>query len=236
MEKNYYFSFILLCTLVTSCTSLRESSKYKFESSKYYKTVIPGTDNKVYISVEEDTIRVFPVTITRGEEGIAGEPTGIFTETTASYNHNYTFHNPSLDLDILTVPLKYRFETEGIPNQLSTNFNGNLYLGFRNDMYSIKYDSSPLGQIERKIRHFGFSLGGFAGLSSEPVTPWVTRELIEIEYDGMVFSTGVAGIMGFNGITAGIALGFDHLLDTNKKYWIYQGRPWLGLAFGVNIN
>lgn len=236
MNRNLYFCIILLCTLLTSCTSLKESSKYDFESSKYYNTVIPSKSNKVYIDVEEDTIRVFPVTEINGEERIAIDPSGIFTETTGSYDNNYTFHNPSFDLDILTVPLKYRFKTAEVPQQLTTNFNGNIYLGFRNDMYSIKYDTSPLGETERRIRHFGFSLGAFGGLSSEPVNPWVTREMIDIEYDGMVFSTGVAGILGFNGLTAGIALGFDHLLDSNRQHWIYQGKPWIGLAFGVNLN
>ncbi|MCM4161112.1 hypothetical protein FHG64_08260 [Antarcticibacterium flavum] len=236
MKKYFYIIGILILTISTSCTSLQESSKYDFESSKYYNTVIPQAGNKVYIDVEEDSIKVFPITVTGGTEQIAAVPAGIFTPTTGSYDRNYTFHNPSFDLDILTMPLKYRFKTAGVPQQLTTNFNGNVYLGFRNDMYSIRYDKSPLGETERKIRHVGFSLGGFAGLSSEPVNPWVTREMIDLEYDGMVFSTGVAGIIGFNGLTAGLALGFDHLLDTNRQHWIYQGKPWIGLAFGINLN
>jgi hypothetical protein len=236
MKKDFYLPIILLCTVLTACTSLQESSKYNFESSRYYNTVIPAAGNKVYIDVKEDSIQVFPIRTSGGIEEIADEPTGIFTGTTAHYDKNFTFHNPSFDLDIITIPLKYRFETAEVPQQLTTNFNGNLYLGFRNDMYDISYEESPLGETERKIRHVGFSFGGFAGLSSEPVNPWVTREAIDIEYDGMVFSTGVAGIIGFNGLTAGLALGFDHLLDTNRQHWIYQGKPWIGLAFGVNLN
>jgi hypothetical protein len=47
---------------------------------------------------------------------------------------------------------------------------------------------------------------------------------------------GIAGIIGINNFTLGLAVGFDNLLDKNKKVWVYQGKPWLGLAFGLNSN
>lgn len=236
--KIRFFLFCLcsLSFLLNSCTSLQESSKYAFESSKYYSSIFPSAGNKVYLDVQEDTISVFPVIKEGGVETINREANEVFTLNQDNYSRNNTFHNPSFDLDIITVPLKYRFKRRDVPQQLSTNFNGNVYLGFRNDMYTIKYKSSPLGEPERKIRHVGFSLGGFAGLSSEPVNPWVTGEMTDLEYDGMVFSTGAAWIIGFNGLTAGLSLGFDHLLDNNREHWIYQGKPWIGLAFGVNLN
>ncbi|WP_165940196.1 MULTISPECIES: hypothetical protein [Dyadobacter] len=56
------------------------------------------------------------------------------------------------------------------------------------------------------------------------------------EYDGLVWGKGIAGIIGINNFTIGLAIGFDNLLDKNKQVWIYQGKPWLGLAFGLNLN
>ena len=68
------------------------------------------------------------------------------------------------------------------------------------------------------------------------MNPSVTNNQITTEYDGLVSSKGLAGIIGINNFTIGLALGYDNLLDANKKKWIYQGKPWIGLAFGLNLN
>jgi hypothetical protein len=68
------------------------------------------------------------------------------------------------------------------------------------------------------------------------MNPSVTNSLVAIEYDGVVWSKGVAGIIGLNSFTTGLALGWDHLLDPNRKYWIYKDKPWIGFVFGLNIN
>jgi hypothetical protein len=233
-----FFSSVLL---FSACTSLRDSSKYEFQSAKYYTSLIPGTENKVYLNVAEDTIEVFPVKTVGDREEVETEPVEVLTENVhvheASYGKgSHYFYNPSFDLDIITIPLKYRFATQSVPRQLTTNFNGVAYLGFRNDIFRVRYKRNPLNEMERSTRHFGTSIGGFAGISSEPVNPWVTRDIVQIEYDGVVFSTGLAWIAGINNLTAGIAIGFDFLQDPNRQHWVYQGKPWLGLAFGINLN
>lgn len=240
MEKTaftllLFFSFILL---LSSCTSLRESSKYEFQSSMYYSSIIPSSENKVYLNVEEDSIEVFPVRRVRGREEIGSQPVEVLAEESVSSARrgSHSFYNPSFDLDFVSMPLKYRFKTESVPRQLTTNFNGAAYLGFRNDFFRIRYKRTPLNEMERSIRHFGASIGGFAGISSEPVNPWVTRNAVAIEYDGVVFSTGFAWITGVNNLTAGIAVGFDYLLDANRQHWVYQGKPWFGVVVGINLN
>ena len=30
--------------------------------------------------------------------------------------------------------------------------------------------------------------------------------------------------------------GIDHLMDKNRKLWIYRGQPWIGLTIGLNLN
>ncbi len=68
------------------------------------------------------------------------------------------------------------------------------------------------------------------------MSPHVTIERISQEYDGLIWSKGLAAIVGLNNVTAGVVLGWDHLLDRNRSLWIYQGKPWIGLAFGLNLN
>lgn len=68
------------------------------------------------------------------------------------------------------------------------------------------------------------------------MAPWFTNDAITSEYDGVVFMKGVAGELGFKQMTAGLALGFDNLLDNNNRHWIYENKLWLGILFGINLN
>ena len=68
------------------------------------------------------------------------------------------------------------------------------------------------------------------------MNPWVTSDRVQIEYEGIIWTKGIAGLVGLNNFTVGLALGWDHLLDQNRKDWIYQQKPWLGFVFGLNLN
>ncbi|MCF0052640.1 hypothetical protein LXM25_21390 [Dyadobacter sp. LJ53] len=153
----------------------------------------------------------------------------------SSINSVY-FKQSSFDVDFLSIPFKYRPAKSGIPNQFNTNLNGAVYVGYRNDIYQLSFRKTPLNKYQRETRHYGISYGFFTGLGGTAMNPSVTDNQISIEYDGLVWGKGIAGIIGINNFTVGLALGFDNLLDENKKVWIYQGKPWLGLAFGLNLN
>ncbi|WP_157766391.1 hypothetical protein [Pedobacter ginsengisoli] len=32
------------------------------------------------------------------------------------------------------------------------------------------------------------------------------------------------------------SLGLDMLTDKNRTNWIYQGKPWVGILFGITLN
>lgn len=68
------------------------------------------------------------------------------------------------------------------------------------------------------------------------MTPTNTFNKISQEYDGVVWNKGLAGILAINNFTVGLSLGIDNLLDKNKKVWIYESKPWVGIAFGLNLN
>ncbi|MEJ7740732.1 MAG: hypothetical protein WKF97_25220 [Chitinophagaceae bacterium] len=68
------------------------------------------------------------------------------------------------------------------------------------------------------------------------MNPWVTNNQLTSEYDGAVVPYGVTALFAFNSFTSGVAIGIDHLLDRNRKFWIYRGRPWVGVTLGLNLN
>jgi hypothetical protein len=194
---------------------------------------------KVHVDTEGDEIRVYPLKKTAGVymlDTIAHNALVFAEKGRDSSFKKPIFRQTSFDIDFLTIPFKYRFAMSGIPRQFNAHLNGAVYLGYRSDVYVLRYQKDLLRPPSRRTLHYGFSFGGFSGLGGTAMNPWVTNNQIAIEYDGVVWSKGAVGIMGFNSFTAGLVLGWDHLLDANKKLWIYQGKPWIGFAFGLNLN
>ncbi|MCE6991868.1 hypothetical protein [Dyadobacter sp. CY323] len=140
------------------------------------------------------------------------------------------------DVDIMTIPIKFRPSTSSFPKQFSNHLNGDVYLGYRTDLYRLSFEKDPIGRIHEKVKHYGLSGGFMTGFGLTPMNSWVTNNGINIEYDGLVWSKGIAVIMGLEKFTFGLIGGIDHLLDENKQLWIYQGKPYVGLAVGLNLN
>lgn len=224
---------------LSSCSSIRHSSKYTFSDGLYTSDVTGNDIRKVYVDYEEEDIHVYPVrkNTTGYVVDTALQKQVVFGETINDHNDAYfSFRQNSFDIDFLTLPFKYRFRIGDMPRQFTSTLSGGLYLGYRTDVYVLHYPSNLLGKSSRHITHTGFSFGAFSGLGGTAMSPWVTNDVVQIEYEGMIWSNGVAGIIGFNNFTVGLALGMDHLLDPNRKAWIYQQKPWIGVVFGLNLN
>ncbi len=146
-----------------------------------------------------------------------------------------TLYKYTLDIDILTIPFKIRPSVKGFPTQLNPNFSAALYLGKRIDRYNIQrrmeYNKPVLN-----VKAAGFGFGIFTGPGTVTMNPFVTRNAINFEYDGFVMSGGFAGIYDAKRFNLGLAVGMDYLVDKNRKEWIYQNKPWIGILFGLNLN
>lgn len=239
MKVPEYCFLILLLLATTGCKSYLENAKYELNNGYYKVRAKGGEDMKVYVYTNEDTLVAFPlvqqarrnklntssnaaVAFPRAIEGIGQQP--------------YIFHEYSFDLDVLAILFKYRPKAEDMARQLNTQFNGALYAGYRTDRYRVSYVPTPLGIADRKVTHYGYSVGLFSGIGAEAINPWVTKDRYAGEYDGVVWISGLAAIIGINQLTFGLSVGTDYLLGSNRKIWIYQGKPWLGLTLGLNLN
>ena len=235
------FLVFLLLLFTSSCSTLQESSKYQFSEGFYRVKLHDDARAKtMYVDPqEEDSVVLYPVL--SSAKGLTLDSLNrvvlnTSTERDEPLAEHYTFASPSFDLDILTIPLKYRPDTEGLPRQLTTSFQAAIYTGFRTDYYRMGYTSTPLGNQKRHFNHFGFSMGVFAGFGSAFINEGFTNGTIAYEYDAFILNGGVAGIMGVNNFTLGLCVGIDHLMDQNREEWVYQHKPWVGLAFGLNLN
>ncbi len=223
--------------LFYSCGVVRNSPKYQLANGYYKSKTFSSKNEKVYVDNEIDTIYVYNYNKAVKAVDTSLAKRIVFPKKIAnSINNSKSFRQASFDVDFVTMPFKYRPTQRGFPQQFNTQLNGAVYLGFRNDVYQIKYKQNPLKKYDRQTTHYGFSFGLFTGIGGSAINPWVTNNVVGYEYDGVVWAKGVGAFIGINNFNIGLALGFDDLLDENKDFWIYQQKPWLGLAFGLNLN
>jgi hypothetical protein len=236
MKTGNLTILILLILTSFSCVSINKISRHDFDTG-YFKLKSPEVKpEKIYADLTGDSITVFSVTgegRQRAPEILSSRGMNINNIRPGSFLNNSVFIKNSLDIDLSTVLIKYRFESSGVPNQLNANLNGALYLGFRKDYYSFRSKLSPLNVYKTQRRHIGFDAGVFAGLGITPVNYTVTNNHTMLEYDGIVFQKGIAGFITIEFMSVGIALGFDNLLDGNSKYWVFNQKPWIGLVLGI---
>lgn len=230
--------FLVVMLVLASCQTLKQSSKYGLTEG-YYTGYSKG-DSKVslYVFPDEDSIKVYRSHMALQNKVDSSRSLYLsFSNTYKEGPREYYFRQTTLDVDILSILLKYRPPVQGFPNQLNTSIlNGAVFLGMRKDIYHLRYNKAAFGVEKRSVNHIGSSFGIFTGIGASRIDPFVTRGALSIEYDGFVNPSGVAAIIAVDKLTFGITAGVDHLLDHNHPVWIYQGKPWIGLSVGLNLN
>ncbi|WP_460879179.1 hypothetical protein [Pontibacter rugosus] len=176
--KHLYFliSFVILMVCFASCSSVRESPKYQFSSGVYkIRTTAGEPAFKAYVDVEEDSLVFQRI----GLQSMHADSIQVITTAEVANtvdNLLYTFSKPSFDLDVLTIPFKYRPGTAGFPQQLNTTFQGAIYVGARKDVFRIRYRKTPVNDYHKSENHFGYSIGLFSGIGATTMNEWVTQE------------------------------------------------------------
>ena len=212
--------FLLLC--LVGCASTRKSHKYELDDGRYSFRQPGEKFRPVYVYVQDDSVSLFA-----DEQGA--------TPITPQVLKDEYFIKRSFDVDVIAVPFKFRAASANLPRQLTTDFNGNIFVGYRVDRFRLIHKKTPIGW-KRFYKHRGLSFGAFGGLGTAAITPWTTNNLMTDEYTGFVLSRGVAIMVGIENLTVGAGIGWDHLTDRDKHIWIYQNKPWFGVTIGLNLN
>ncbi|KAA9350004.1 hypothetical protein [Larkinella humicola] len=141
----------------------------------------------------------------------------------------------TFDIDLFTIPFKYRFSTAGRPGQLSTSANVGVYAGIRFDLGRYRNIYYRRDQ-HSDIQSFSFGIGTVLSIDPVLVNGFNTAGRVTDEYEALGVNYGLATIFGYKRVTAGLVLGFENLADRNNRLWVYRQKPWLGLMVGININ
>ena len=234
-NRKLNFNAIISLTLIllSSCQSLRLSQKSTVTDGKY---TLKKNASKQSVFLEMDSIGRIYSFYSFTEKDNNGKLKLVEQMHLNQLTEPITLRRPSIDLDLITIPLKYRPATLNVEQQLNTSINASIYLGYRRDNYRLTPKLNPINHETVSVTHLGFSFGFLSGFGSTFLSPTTTNNLISQEYDGLVWSNGLASVFALNAATFGISLGIDQLLDANKAKWIYQKKPWLGIAIGLNIN
>jgi hypothetical protein len=228
---------LTIISFLSGC-AIRQSPKDSFVQGYYYSRLFHKKLKHIYVVPMDDSIKIFSAKkLGEGVDTTNAMKLALPSHEKPAGFKNYNFKKASLDFDLQNILFKFRPSVKGFPPQFNNNIlNGALYLGRRMDIYKLTYSKSPLGDYNRTTTHYGYSLGIFSGIGASRIDEYVTLNALNIEYDGVVNISGISASMAINKLNFGLNAGVDHLLDKNHKLWIYQGKPWLGLSIGVNLN
>ena len=224
---------LAVISIFTSCSTLEKASQHGL-SSGYYKIESGKKSKVVYVDVTEEKICVYNQSDKIIDKDLY---LSIPLESPDNIPHvPLKFKKQSLDIDITSILLKYRPSVYNLPPQLTTDLNISLYVGWRHDFYKITGNTDPLNKRFLKISNMGYDFGFFAGPGTTNINPFTTLNRTTNEYSGMIFQTGFAGFLESNLASFGVGVGLDYLLNQDRKIWIYNNKPWLGLIIGVALN
>ncbi|MFN7423625.1 MAG: hypothetical protein ACK5QP_09500 [Chitinophagales bacterium] len=234
-SNTYFVITIWLIGLLTSCNTLEKASLHGLNSGYYKLKSDTIKAQGVYLDVTDEKIEVYHH-IKRQPDKKQFLTIPLNTITDSLIFNRMVFKKQSLDVDMTSILLKYRPSIYGLPAQLTTDLNMALYVGWRYDYYHIMRKRDPLGRSYHKISNRGYDFGFFAGPGTTLISPFTTQNKKADEYSGMIIQTGIAGFIESNVASFGLAIGYDYLLNPDRKIWIYNNKPWVGFVVGIALN
>ena len=174
MIKNCFHLFFL-SLLISACSSVRNSPKYEIGDGRYEFRQDDEEFRQAQIYFDADSLTVY----------LEDNPTQPVFPIPKKDEY---LRKQSLDVDVTTILFKYRPAISGLPRQLTTDFNGNLYVGYRVDRFRIINKQTPRGNKHIQ-KHRAITLGGFGGLGASSITPWTTNNKTTDEYSGLRLQT-----------------------------------------------
>jgi hypothetical protein len=229
---------MVLLVMLASCTTIKKNALEDLPEGKYK---ISGKSEHSFLftqqPLQKDTIHtmelyqedslyfIVPGTIIKGT-----------IELKPDYRQPLILHQSGFDFDVFTTPFKFRPANALLPQQLNTNFNGSFYFGYRSDRFSIKRTSLSNNISRDYFTKVGIGVGAFVGVGTAFVNPISMRNNIDYEYDAVAIDYGMAVLLGLKSFSTGVSVGFDFLTDRNRKQWVYQHKPWIGIFIGLNLN
>ena len=132
---------------------------------------------------------------------------------------------PALDVDVN----RYK---DSLTTQVETGISLGVAVGYKFSRNWFNSNKNYAGQYTNRV---SVAPGGFLSLGATDLKKINMGYQISADRKAVVLSYGGAIVLGFNSVNIGYAFGFDHLLNNVRKYWLYQGKLWHGVTFGIDV-
>ena len=148
----------------------------------------------------------------------------------------FRYSDARLVLQALSLPLKFRPAVSGqdsLPATVETGFNPAFALGYqyRQNRYTVQ--KNALGNNVTSLAITGGALVGVSAVGLKSAN--TSGADIGVERSVPAASVGLFGLMGFDRINIGFALGLDHAFGARSDDWLYQHKPWYGVSVGLDL-
>jgi hypothetical protein len=220
MIFNKYWVYGLTSFFILySCNVIEKSSIHEFNSGYYKYKPESGEAEKVYLEISNEQVSIYKLNVCQPVSKMMDVP---LTLSDSILHDPVHFTKRSIDIDITTIPFKYRFAVDGQAPQLNVDFNAAIFVGRRYDKYHIHSDIDPFGKSHYQLISRAYDFGVFLGFGSTLISPFTTSQIYQQEYNGMVIQYGLAVFLESKVASFGLAGGLDYLMSPYKDIWIYQ--------------
>jgi hypothetical protein len=143
---------------------------------------------------------------------------------------------PEITVSTLTIPIKYRFKNGEIPEDFSTAFNANFFLGYSWGITSFFHQE----KVDNKSNTGKFTTGLLLGASVTEINASNTKHAAEpligdVKYNKGLACVGLGATYSLNKINVGLFYGWDYAIGESADKWNYNKKPWLGVAVGYSL-
>jgi len=148
---------------------------------------------------------------------------------------SFTYYYGKFALTGMTVPLKFR---GGVGNDtlnpptIETGFNVNFAPSYRLNWSSFDPSKKFLGNT---LANYSITLGGLIGIGASDLKTKTNAPGLLSDRKSAIFTYGGMVLFGLNSIGIGYAFGFDNVVGTGSKNWVYQNKIWHGITVSVDL-
>jgi hypothetical protein len=138
----------------------------------------------------------------------------------------------------LTIPIQYRPRlNEFTPAAATASFN--IGVGWVHKFTKVTYRRINFPGTDQFLSHridnLSFSPGIFVAPTAVALTSTNTNGTLKNNTTVLGSTAGILGVVGYNDVNVGLAVGFDKIYGAYSSQWIYNGNVWVGLVFSIDF-
>lgn len=139
----------------------------------------------------------------------------------------------------LSIPIKFRPATGDIKSAASASFNVGFTYAFKFTHNTYKrvlwQDGGSSAFLAHRQTKMTYAAGPFLGPTVVDLKAGNTNGVVTKDRSVVGATYGIIGIVGYNELNAGLAIGCDNVFHTEKGSWIYNKKLWLGVVIAIDI-